>query len=380
MFLDVRNEFYEETVVMPRCLEILAAALPDSWDLETVNHKDLGRSFPDAFVTIRPPAGSSVLLAIETKGTRLRTDAIAHLRSTFSDVPGIPCLLSEYFPPRTRELMAEVGFSGVDTTGWIHIVSDQPPILIDRQGAPRAPREPRKENIERLTGTSTARVLRYLVTASLPRGVREIADDCHVSPGTVSKLLPTFEREGIMPPRDRRGPVESINRKDLIDRWAQDYSLAKGNFRVESFLDPRGLQHAADALTRDDRTVLTGVHGGLAYLNESQTPVVSSKQLTAYCDNPQRIAREIGLYPVEKSKSNVVLIVPKDPELLQKTRYSERAGGWVAPLGQVLVDLKTFPGREADLANQIIDSLSELGSDSEYGWTMWSEKKEAKTK
>ena len=70
----------------------------------------------------------------------------------------------------------------------------------------------------------------------------------------------------------------------------------------------------------------------------------------------------------------------QDPELLQKTRYSERAGGWVAPLGQVLVDLKTFPGREADLANQIIDSLSELGSDSEYGWTMWSEKKEAKTK
>lgn len=375
----MRNGFYQETVVLPRCLEILAAALPDSWGLETVSPKDLGHSFADALVTITPPSGSPVVLSVEVKGAGLRTDTIAHLRSTLSDIHGIPCLLSEYFSPRTREVMAKVGFSGMDTTGWVHIVSDQPPVLIDRPGATRAPREPRNENIQRLTGASTARVLRYLVTASLPRGIREIADGCHVSPGTVSKLLPTLEREGVIAPRGRRGPVASLNREGLIERWAEDYSLAKGNSSVESFLDPRGLKHAAEVLARDGRAVLTGVHGGLAYLNDGQTPVVSGKQIAAYCDAPQRIAREIGLYPVDKSQANVVLIVPKDRELLRCTRYSERANGWVAPLGQVLVDLRSLPGREADLADQIMSSLSEQGPDPDSGWTVWAEKKDART-
>lgn len=379
MFRVVRNELYEETAVLPRCLEILAAALPDTWDLKVADSGDSARRFPDAVATIRPPGGSTIALAIEAKAAPLRTNTIAHLAATFEGTQGIPCLFAEYVPPSTRQAMDKLGLSGVDTTGWVHILSHEPPVLIDREGASRAPRVPRNERIERLNGASTGRVLRYLVTATLPRGIREIAADCQVSPGTVSKLLPTLEREGITAPRSPREPLRSVNRADLIDRWAQDHSLAKSNAQVLSYFDPRGMHHATEAVGSDDRTVLTGVHGGLAYLADGQTPVVSGKQLTAYCDDPQRIAREANLYPVDKSRAHVLLVVPRDPDLLQRTRFSHKANGWVAPLGQVLVDLKSLPGREADLADQIIDSLSRVDPDTDSGWTVWAEKKGAET-
>lgn len=93
--------------------------------------------------------------------------------------------------------MEELGINGVDTTGWVRIVSNYPAILMTHPGATRAPWV-RDETIQRLTGPSTSRVLRQLIASGAPLGVRELALACSVSPGTVAKLLPTLTREGII--------------------------------------------------------------------------------------------------------------------------------------------------------------------------------------
>ena len=270
---------------------------------------------------------------------------------------GIPTIISEYFPPTTRKRLEDAGISGMDTTGWVRIFSDDPIVLIDRPGADRAP-QIRNETIERFTGPSTSRILRYLMTAPVPLGVRQIALECRVSPGTVAKLLPTLEREDIIR-RVPRGPVEAIRRFELVERWAQDYTFFKGNRQVLTLMDPRGVDHALKYLSEVQEAVVTGVHAGRAILPSSVTPVVPGKRLMVYAADPYAIAGQLNLLPVERAKANVIIASPLDPDLLLESWHSKKLGVQIAPVGQVLVDLKSLPGRESDLADQIMETFSE---------------------
>lgn len=278
------------------------------------------------------------------------------MEERFVQSGGIPTVFSEYMPPTTRKRLEEAGISGMDTTGWVRIFADDPIVLIDRPGANRAP-QIRNETIERFTGPSTSRVLRYLATAPVPLGVRQIAQECRVSPGTVAKLLPTLEREDIVR-RAPRGPVEAIRRVELIERWAQDYDFIKGNRRVLTLMDPRGVDHTLKYLSQVQETIVTGVHAGRAILPSSVTPVVPGKRLMLYATDPYAIAGQLDVIPVVRGKANIIIASPLDPDLLLESWHSKKLGLRVAPVGQVLVDLKSLPGRESDLADQIMEVFS----------------------
>lgn len=371
MFRGVRNDRIEETNVLLRCVEQLRPLVPKSWTID-VQVEPPGATWVDAIVLLIPPVGRPLRLAVELKHfmRALPPHVVQHMANQFAQADGIPVVFAEYIPPVTRRRLEEAGISGVDTTGWIRIISDDPVILIDRSGAHRAPRV-RDETIERFTGPSTSRILRYLVTAPVPLGVREIALQCRVSAGTVAKLLPTLEREGIVR-RAPRGPVEAIRRPELVERWAQDYTVIKGNRQVLTLMDPRGIDHALKRLPEANNVLITGVHAGQAILPTSITPVVPGKRLMLYAADPYAVADRLRLRPAERAQANVLLVSPLDRALMEEGWISEALGMRVAPVAQVLVDLKSSSGREADLADQIMEILDE----NDRFWTEWGRKNE----
>lgn len=367
----MRNTWQEETNLLLRCVEQLRPLVPQSWTINfQIAPPEATRA--DAIVLITPPTGRPLRLVVEVKRSlrAVPPHVIQHMADYFARVDGTPVVFAEYIPPVTRSRLEEAGISGVDTTGWVRIISDDPTVLIDRPGAHRAPRI-RDETIERFTGPSTSRILRYLVTAPTPLGVRQIALECRVSPGTVAKLLPTLEREGIVR-RTPRGPVEAIRRPELVERWAQDYTFIKGNRQVLTLVDPRGVDHALKRLTAEKGVVLTGVHAGRAILPASITPVVPGKRLMAYTADPYTVADQLRLRPAERAQANVILARPADSDLLEEGWRSKTLGMRVAPVGQVLVDLKSSSGREADLADQIMETFN----DNDWAWTAWGRRNE----
>jgi hypothetical protein len=70
------------------------------------------------------------------------------------------------------------------------------------------------------------------------------------------------------------------------------------------------------------------------------------------------IADKLGLIRTGRETSNVIISTPRDPLLLENLRPSA-PGFPVAPLGQVLADLLTLPGRMAQEAEQLMDSLAD---------------------
>lgn len=367
----MRNTWQEETNLLLRCVEQLRPLVPRAWTID-VQIAPAGAIRADAIVLITPPTGRPLRLVVEVKrSTRaLPSHVIQHMADYLARVDGTPVVFAEYIPPVTRSRLEKAGISGVDTTGWVRIISDDPAVLIDRPGAHRAPRV-RDETIERFTGPSTSRILRYLVTAPVPLGVRQIALECGVSPGTVAKLLPTLEREGIVH-RAPRGPVEAIRRPELVERWAQDYTFVRGNRQVLTMIDPRGIDHALKGLLEVSDALVTGVHAGQAILSGSSTPVVPGKRLMVYTADPYTVAKQLRLRPMERAQANVILARPADSALLEEGWRSKTLRVRVAPVGQVLVDLKSSSGREADLADQIM----EIFNDNERSWTAWGRRNE----
>lgn len=351
MFLTVRNDGFEETDVLRRCLNQLRSRLPLSWVIDSQN---MSSGKFDALVTIAPPTGRRLTLLVEIRPSdRALPPALVHqIRSLAAWEGCIPAVFAEYLPPSTRKMLETNGVAGVDATGWVQVVSDDPPVVITHPGARRAPKV-RDETIERLSGPSTSRVLRYLLTARLPLGVREIASECRVSPGTVAKLLPTLEREGIVD-RSAMGQVVAIQRTELVNRWSQDYSFMETNKVVLPLIDPRGIDHAQKSLSRIEH-LITGVHAGQALLPPSITAVVPGMRLMAYVEDPQEAADSLRFRTASRAQANVILARPNDPQLLREGWHSEKLGIDVAPVGQILVDLKSSPGREADLADQIMN-------------------------
>lgn len=372
MFRDMRNEHFEETVLLRECTGLLRSLLPGSWDIEVQQeprHVGFGGTesggrviHPDAIVTITPPAGEPLKLVTEVKrsvGGQLLPRVANQVSHYASMAGGAPALFAEYIPPSIRGRLEELGINGVDTTGWVRIVSNYPAILMTHPGATRAPWV-RDETIQRLTGPSTSRVLRQLIASGAPLGVRELALACSVSPGTVAKLLPTLTREGIIT-RTPQGGIQSIHRRELIYRWAQDYSFLSGNRHPLSLLDPRGPEHALTMLHGREDVLLSGVHAGRALLPEGTTAVVPAKRVLAYTADPLLLAEDLGLRRGERARANVLLAAPLDGRLMEEGWVSPRTELRLAPTGQVLVDLQSTGGREADLADQVMGRLPDDG-------------------
>lgn len=350
-----RNAAFDETGLIGSAVSTLRASLPSAWQADLSD----APSGYDALLTIDTGTTSAATFAIESQRvTRVSADQVLNqLRVIAEEAPHPLLFITEYINPPLRRECEKRGVSYLDTTGWAYVVCTQPPILIRLEGANKPPRPRENSPTTRLNGPAAGRAIRCLLELDPPVGIRQLATLSSSSPAAVSKLMPALVDAGAVD-RSPDGTVTRIRRRTLLDRWTADYSFLNSNGVVADYLAPRGLPGILDRIRDRDDICVTGSAAARTYLPPTVTSVVPLSLLTLYGKDVTGIARSLGLVRTGRDTSNVIITTPRDPELLKKQRLSMQ-GFPVAPIGQVLADLMTLPGRLAQEAEQIVESLAE---------------------
>lgn len=338
----------------------LREELPSSWSARVVSEPSAaaapgGRL--DAAIVITTPAGVEVEFAAEVRtfGRGSAIDA-ATRGALLRDVVGMPTvLITSFANPAFRNACVQTGIGFADATGWLRLVSDSPPLLIKTQGAARSTATSRQGSTVRLNGPASARIIRMLLQVSVPIGVRELAAQSQVSPGTVAKLLPTLAQDGAIERTDT-GAVARVRPRLLLNRWTDDYSFAQSNREVRWYLAPRGVADALTRISEEDEVTATGSLALREYLPAGTVPVTPLMLATFYTPHPEATAERLRLVDAEPGTANVALARPADTSLLDS---GPRRGpmGYV-PIAQALADLLTLPGRSPEEAEQLINYLA----------------------
>lgn len=361
VFLDMRNGWYEETARWAGgALQCLSAALPQGWAFGEARAPRLpGRG--DGLIDLTGPGGSVTFTLQLTKGRFRSSDEVGQLlRSSLGNSVFPVLYLSDYISSPLRARCEAIGVNYADATGWSFVSVVTPLVVVRTVGASRDPGMPvRDEQVQRLSGRASGRLIGALLDLRGPAGVRELAKSAGLaSPGSVSKTLPTLVASGAVD-RDEAGRVVRVRKRTLLERWTADYSYFRGNGVVMDFLAPRGVSSVVDRLRglTGGYSVTAGV-AGLDYLAADVVPVVPQRRLVLYGD-PSELRSELAdvLIRSGRDTSNVIIAAPSDPRILTDpvVRPTSLPS---APLHRVLADIMSMPGREALFADQLIEGLA----------------------
>src|SRR5665811_276615 len=155
----MRNSRFDETrrtQELIRSVETsLRKELPSLWSAQVRSEPSAAREAggqPKVSIVITTPGSAEVVFAaqVSTFGRGSAIDA-ANLGSLLRDVLGMPTvLITDFANPALRAACIRAGIGFADTTGWLRLVSDTPPLLINSQGAARSESAPRKARTTRL--------------------------------------------------------------------------------------------------------------------------------------------------------------------------------------------------------------------------------------
>jgi hypothetical protein len=348
--------------------------LPAEWSVSSEPQPSLRssrRTFrPDARLTIAAPDGSSAVVLIECKGAVTPRD-VASVADQLDEYASVALqdgtavagvvLVAPFISPTTRTQLDQRGMGWFDTTGNLRLRLDRPAVFLDRAGADRSGlRDPADRLLKSLRGPGAARAVVELCETSVPVGVRDLAERAQVSAATSARVLELLDREAVVE-RNEHGAVTAVRKRALVERWAQDYNVMASN-EVMATLDPRGLNHALNALSKvNTRIAVTGSAAARAYLSDAVTPVSPLVSLSLYAENPIVLMGQLGLKTVDRGM-NVLVMRPYDDVVYAKSRLVD--GVWFAAPAQVVADLLTGPGRSSEEAEQLMAVLGE----SDEGW------------
>jgi DNA-binding transcriptional ArsR family regulator len=230
-------------------------------------------------------------------------------------------VISEWLSPSTRERLEQQGVNYLDLTDNALIRLDNPALFIRSAGAARAPRSTSRGQV-RLRGPKAARVVRLLLDVKPPYGLGDLALASDVAVSYVSRLLDSLSAGGAIE-RSRRGRVETVDIPRLLRRWADVYDVFATN-EASTFLAPQGARECLERLRR----------AGVA----KAAPTL----LTAYAQDVDAIAHDLGLLPADHG-SNVVLLRPYDSVVWDRTTI-ENGLAYVST-SQAAIDCLTGNGR-----------------------------------
>ena len=322
---------------------------------------------------ILPPGGHPLSFVVWLNpGGRQSATSIARQATEAAD--GRPVVVvSDFANPALRAACTAAGVGFIDLTGWVNLRDDSRGFYVSHEGdakSPSAGSTGRRGPMKRLDGPGASRVIRALWDTPLPRGVRSLASSAGTSAGTVSKVLAALTQHGAIE-RSEAGEVTAVDRRLLIDRWTQDYGVFTLNPEVLWRLSPRGTDYAYSDLLRTflDRgkdmgaASVTGYMGAVTSLSSSVIPVIPHDLLAVYCADPEVLSEALRLRPADPSRANVVLIRPKDPQLIPQ----HPGGPWPhsVPDAQVVADLMTMGGRHPELAEQLLAEAPPHDEDSD---------------
>lgn len=356
MFLVMRNMDVRETLALREenllddALRAVEALLPASWTLERDTQRLTRDTRVDEVVALTGAGGHTARYVVEARRSGTASGLLRSMlrdRAVASDLPLL--YVSDYIGPSLREALAADGISYADGTGWVRVTSETPLILLTGYGAARSPRAGRPTAVARLNGIAASRIIRTLCAQDPPLPVRTLAAQAEVSPGSVSKLLPTLVDEGIVD-RDEHRAVAAVRRRSLVSRWVQDYSYLRTNRSVRHFIAPRGVERTVLRLSEISTPVtVTASAAARRLLPEGITSVVPLRLLALYADDPTALADALGLLPADPATANTVIAAPQDRAVLTDS---------LAPAALVLADLLTLPGRGDAEAEQLMDALA----------------------
>jgi hypothetical protein len=320
--------------------------LPPSWTVERKQADSAGdTSEPrqlDAAITLRASNGTFTTFAVEARRSVAPRDVdrlLPGLTRVVRELAGnIPILLiAPWLSTRTQELLEVQRINFIDLTGNARISLENPALLVTSTGASRNP-EPLPRGQARVRGPKAARLVRLLADVRSPYGVGELAATAKLTPGYVSRLLDTLDREAVVE-RSRKGAVNSVDVPGLLRRWAESYDVLRTN-GAETFLAPLGARQALERLREQEATDRLAITGSFAAVRLA--PVAAPALLLVYCDDPDSIADSLALLPADQG-ANVGLLRPFDPVVW--TRATDDQGLRYVAASQAVVDCMTGTGR-----------------------------------
>lgn len=349
---------YLETALVESAVRRIREALPSTWDVEMkMFPRPVGAVEPDAVVAVGVQGRLAAFPAEVRPMLSGRRDAqrlVDQIRVAYGDGPAL--LVTSYAGPAVRQECREAGISYVDESGWLYLRDDSSGLFVSLEGQSKPPPSRRREAaMTRLDGPGASAVIRALWGARMPIGVRALAEEAQVSPGTAAKVLPPLVRYGAIE-RDEGGAVLEVDRLLLLDRWTQDYGVFTTNPEVQWFLSARGVAQADERLRalRIKEPSLPVVHTGYTVAREalpgSIAPVIPETLLSLYAPDPSELGAVLGLRPTSRRQANVVIIRPRDTSLLRPDQEC-------VPLPQGLADLMTMGGRFPELAEQVLEEV-----------------------
>lgn len=352
------NRSLSETELVDAATEWLRARLPSSWSVERTRRGG-GRPAAarrDGAITLKASDGTLTTLAIEAKRSLTPRDVdrmLPGITRVVRELAGnIPILVvAPWLSARTQERLEADEINFIDLTGNARVSLENPSLFLSSTGAVRNP-EPLPRGQARVRGPKAARLVRLLADVRPPYGVGDLASAAELTPGYVSRLLDTLDREGLIE-RSRRGAVESVDLPGVLRRWVESYDLLNTN-RSETFLAPNGPAAALDQLRGLTDSVPLAVTGSFAAVRLA--PVAAPALLLAYCDDPAPIVDALDLLPAD-SGANVGLLTPFDSVVW--ARKSEDEGLRFVAASQAAVDCLTGTGRMPNEGEALLEWMME---------------------
>jgi hypothetical protein len=178
-----------------------------------------------------------------------------------------------------------------------------------------------------------------------------LAGKAKVDISYASRLVEWLAREALLE-RLPRGAVQSVDRAQLIRRWAHDYEVMTSN-DARAYLDPRGVDNLLRNLSGGAISGRYALTGSIAA--NRIAPIAPARLAMLYIDNVQAAEGALNLRPADTGV-NVMLLAPFDDVVFDRT-WQDRGLTYVAA-SQAAVDLMTGPGRAPSEAEAVLQHLS----------------------
>jgi hypothetical protein len=193
-----------------------------------------------------PAGGVQLLIDVLRVGGRARLlDAVELLLlEEGMNGPGwIPVLASPYFSPSNQQLLRDRRVAFIDFAGNAWLMAKG--LHIDRRGFPN--NRPEERGQRDLFSDKASLVLRVLMKARVPLGVRQIAEiassqneDIQLTAGYASKVVAELERRGYAGKRE--GKIVLRRAEELLNDWIVSYRGRKRPSAHSYFLPARGVE------------------------------------------------------------------------------------------------------------------------------------------
>lgn len=359
VLLTMANGIETENDLVEAAGRRLAEWFPGGWSVEVVTepsspHGAVNPARLDGAIELRAPNGTYTRIVVEARRSLTPRDAeqllpglARTLRALASHIPLL--VVAPWLSDRTQQMLVELGINYVDLTGNARLQLDNPTVFIRSSGATRNP-SPRRRGAAGLRGAKAARLVRLLADVRPPYGVRELAVAASVTPGYVSRVLDSLDREALIE-RSPRGGVADVDVPQLLRAWAESYDVLAA-VRATQLLAPDGASRTVLGLARlRTRAAITG-----SFAAARLAPVAAPSLLLAHCEDVEKAVEALGLLPADEAP-NVILLDAFDSVVFERT---ERADGltYAAP-SQVAVDCLTGNGRMPAEGEALLTWMSE---------------------